>query len=139
MQLANYCESRNLGEVFYETDVRLPAQPRGGDLVYRPDIACFSPAAAARIGSRIEVVPDLVVEVLSPESRDADMKMKFSDYARAGVREYWVIDPDSGGFFFFRLRHDTFQPVAVTGDAYQSEALPHFTLNLAKIRAAAAL
>ena len=38
--------------------------------------------------------PDLVVEVLSPSSARMDTKIKLVKYAAAGVREYWLIDPD---------------------------------------------
>lgn len=38
--------------------------------------------------------PDLVVEILSPSSVRMDTKIKLGKYAAAGVREYWLIDPD---------------------------------------------
>ena len=38
--------------------------------------------------------PDLVVEILSPSSTRMDTKIKLGKYATAGVREYWLIDPD---------------------------------------------
>ena len=38
--------------------------------------------------------PDLVVEVLSPYTKKKDMTLKMHKYADAGVKEYWIIDPD---------------------------------------------
>ena len=38
--------------------------------------------------------PDLIMEILSPATRKIDMNIKHSKYAAAGVREYWLIDPD---------------------------------------------
>ena len=38
--------------------------------------------------------PDLVVEILSPSSTRMDTKIKLAKYVTAGVREYWLIDPD---------------------------------------------
>ena len=38
--------------------------------------------------------PDLVIEVLSPSTRRKDMGLKRSKYENAGVREYWIVDPD---------------------------------------------
>lgn len=38
--------------------------------------------------------PDLIMEILSPATRKIDMNTKHSKYAAAGVREYWLIDPD---------------------------------------------
>jgi len=39
--------------------------------------------------------PDLVVEILSPSTARKDRIIKFQQYQRAGVREYWILDPDT--------------------------------------------
>ena len=39
--------------------------------------------------------PDLVIEIVSPSSLKMDGKLKLGKYAQAGVREYWMIDPDT--------------------------------------------
>lgn len=38
--------------------------------------------------------PDFVVEVLSASTEASDRGVKFEDYARHGIREYWIIDCD---------------------------------------------
>ena len=38
-------------------------------------------------------MPDVVLEVISPESRGADEETKYRDYEAAGVSEYWLVDP----------------------------------------------
>ena len=38
--------------------------------------------------------PDLVIEFLSPSTAERDRQLKLSLYARSGVREYWIADPD---------------------------------------------
>ena len=38
--------------------------------------------------------PDYVVKVLSPSTRKKDLGIKFTKYEHAGVREYWIIDPE---------------------------------------------
>lgn len=43
---------------------------------------------------RIYGAPDLVVEVLSPSTKKKDCTKKLHEYQAAGVREYWLIDPD---------------------------------------------
>ena len=43
---------------------------------------------------RYEGAPDLAVEILSPSSRMKDMVLKLHKYQNAGVREYWIIDPE---------------------------------------------
>ena len=39
--------------------------------------------------------PDLVVEILSPSTARHDKIIKFNKYQEAGVREYWILDPDA--------------------------------------------
>ena len=43
----------------------------------------------------IEGAPDLVIEIVSPDSLARDWREKYLEYEAAGVREYWVIDPMS--------------------------------------------
>ena len=38
--------------------------------------------------------PDLIVEVMSPSSIKTDRLIKFNKYEKAGVREYWIVEPD---------------------------------------------
>jgi Uma2 family endonuclease len=41
--------------------------------------------------------PDFIVEILSPSNTAIEMERKFNLYLEAGVREYWVIDPEHKG------------------------------------------
>ncbi len=43
---------------------------------------------------RLFGAPDFVAEILSPSTRRKDMVVKLHKYMNAGVREYWIIDPD---------------------------------------------
>jgi Uma2 family endonuclease len=47
-------------------------------------------------------VPDLVVEVISPFDRPSHVIRKRTDYARVGVRELWLIDPQEPAAFVLR-------------------------------------
>ncbi len=40
-------------------------------------------------------IPDVIVEVLSPSNRDFDLIKKKDLYERFGVKEYWIVDPDT--------------------------------------------
>lgn len=49
---------------------------------------------------------DIVIEVVSPESQARDYGEKLHEYERAGVREYWIIDPVNREVRFYRLNKD---------------------------------
>ena len=71
------------------TDVRLDMDDR---TILQPDVlvVCRRDQVIAR---RIEGAPDLVIEILSPSTRKKDLHIKAGKYARAGVRELWLVDP----------------------------------------------
>jgi Uma2 family endonuclease len=55
--------------------------------------------------------PDLVIEVLSPSTRKKDIRIKTAKYANAGVREYWMIDPDNRQVMTIDLANDAFPEI----------------------------
>ncbi len=66
----------------------------GSDPV-QPDVLVVLAADFAIIGERrIDGIPALMVEVLSPSNREHDLVTKRATYARAGVPEYWVFRPE---------------------------------------------
>jgi Uma2 family endonuclease len=82
--------------------------------------------------------PALVVEILSPGTRKRDEQIKRRLFTRAGVREYWVVDPDSDLIKISRRAPDgSFQRVAERtaedGDALSTPLLQGFSLPLADL------
>ena len=61
--------------------------------------------------------PDLIVEVLSPLSRVNDMILKLYKYQRAGVREYWIVDPERELVLVYDLKNDPFSPAQYLFDS----------------------
>ncbi len=52
--------------------------------------------------------PDLTVEILSPSTKRKDMIIKLNKYMNAGVREYWIVDPDAETVTVYDFEHDQF-------------------------------
>jgi Uma2 family endonuclease len=92
LRLGTFVEERRLGHVFdSSTGFRLP----GGN-VRSPDVSFVArgrfPDEKVSEGFG-DVVPDLTVEVLSPDDRSRDVLDKVGEYLQAGVRMVLVIDP----------------------------------------------
>jgi Uma2 family endonuclease len=75
-------------------DVRLfYAEDEGDNTVVQPDISIVCDKnKLGREGCR--GAPDFVAEILSPSNPAPEMERKFELYRQAGVREYWVLDPE---------------------------------------------
>jgi Uma2 family endonuclease len=87
---------------------------------------------------RFEGAPDLIVEVISPTSVTIDRVDKYLEYERAGVGEYWIIDPrprQEQADFFARGESGRFvsAPVDEAG-VYASAVVPGFRLRLDWLR-----
>ena len=89
----------------------------GADPV-QPDIVVLLPESNASLVVRgVEGPPDLLVEVLSPSNRGRDLLTKRALYARAGVREYWIVDAMSRTVEILSLDRDAFHTAQVaTGE-----------------------
>lgn len=51
--------------------------------------------------------PDWIVEIVSPGSRQMDYYKKLFKYRMAGVREYWIIDPEKETVMVYRFEKET--------------------------------
>ncbi len=70
--------------------------------------------------------PDFVVEVLSPKTAHLDKKSKRHVYARSGVNELWLIDPDTETIHVYSLQKDAEKPTKVYSarDTFTSPTFP---------------
>ena len=69
--------------------------PDSDENMVEPDFFVVCDPKKLETRKRVIGAPDWVVEVLSPSTGKRDMIRKKTKYRSAGVREYWVIDPDS--------------------------------------------
>ena len=107
----------------------------GADPV-QPDIVVLLPdSAAIGAGRGVEGAPDLMIEILSPSNRGHDLLTKRALYARAGVREYWILDPASRTVEILALDRDAFHIAqrALGDDAVISSLLGDATIPLAAV------
>lgn len=84
---------------------------------------------------RIEGAPDIIVEVLSPSNWLVDRRTKLELYAKAGVREYWIIDPEARTIELFVLREERYELRGKfgVGETVRSEGLAGFEVKVEDI------
>ncbi len=122
-----FVEVRDLGEIYVSRVAYKIGPTRGPE----PDIG-FVPKALEHLRRRgfIDGPPAIAVEIVSPDSVDRDYILKRNIYEAAGVREYWIIDPDDERATFLRLRGGKYEEVLVTDHIFHSEVLPGFSLDV---------
>ena len=132
--LGGFAEEHGLGEVF---DAPFDVVLSPHDIVV-PDLLYLSHERAQFLTqNNLQGPPDLVIEILSPTTRRRDERLKRDLYARAGVREYWLVDPDRKEVTIYRRGTDAFDPPdrrsAAAGNRLTSLLLPGFEASLEKL------
>ncbi len=128
--LRPYLESKDLGRVVLAPYVmRMAAIARGRE----PDLI-FVQKDRTHLLTRnyLDGPADLAVEIISPESNKRDRKVKFAEYQIAGIREYWLIDPDKQTAEFYQIDdEETYESVAPDEEGiYHSQAIAGFWLRV---------
>jgi Uma2 family endonuclease len=78
-------------------------------------------------------VPTLIIEISSPSTAKQDRVVKFNSYEKAGVKEYWIVEPDGKYINVFTLQDNNRygRPEAYTeGDQVQLSVFPDFTVDI---------
>jgi Uma2 family endonuclease len=107
-----------------------------------PDVVFMLAEHASRITEDYWIGADLVMEVVSDsdEDRHRDLVTKREEYAKAGIPEYWIVDPQQGTITVLALRprrktyfeHGTFRK----GTRAESKLLPGFSVDVTAVLAA---
>jgi Uma2 family endonuclease len=113
-QLHQYVMEKDLGETLKAPcDVLLSETD-----VVQPDILFISKEHLSIIKeTNIQGAPDLVVEILSPTSEKRDRGAKQKLYARAGVTEYWIVDPTAKTVEVLSLGETGYQGISLFNHA----------------------
>ncbi len=126
--IGNFILSNNLGKACYSPlDVRLwPGTIR------QPDILFMSNEHKDRITERYWGVPDLVMEILSESTEKQDRTDKFSEYEKAGILEYWIVDPSERVIEVYELAQKAYKIMGKwgTGEAAYSKVLAGFQASV---------
>lgn len=129
-ELYSQIELRQLGQVFdAPVDLQL-----GDHTIVQPDIVVvLSDHEQIITPTKIQGIPDLIIEILSPSTAENDRVHKRRVYEAAGVPEYWIVDP---------FEHNVTQLVRGSQGSYEStlrekriatSVLPHVSLDLTQV------
>jgi Uma2 family endonuclease len=131
LAVANYLEAHPIGEIF---DAPMDVILSDFD-VLEPDLLIVLNEHREILKTWVEGTPDLVVEILSPSTSQRDRGLKLKAYARHGVTEYWIVDPEQRAIEVYRLGRERYRlpQVSREGDSLISSMLPGFSLPLASV------
>jgi Uma2 family endonuclease len=104
-QFANYLQGKPCKVYHAPFCVRLDNEKNASDIrnVVEPDITIV--CDRSKLDDKgCKGVPDMIIEVISPSSGKMDRILKFNRYEKAGVKEYWIVEPDERIVSVFTLQ-----------------------------------
>ncbi len=130
--LLKYLEQHPLGELYHAPfDVYLSDHD-----VFQPDLVFVRKENFAVLtDAGVEGTPDFVVEILSPSNAYLDRNAKLRVYARTGVKELWLIDPEARVIQVYQLQADARAPAATytEADTFNSAYFPGLDIRPTEI------
>ena len=117
------------GEVFYAPlDLSLSEY-----YVVQPDLL-YWPGNRLAQHAPVDVLPELIVEIVSPSTSRKDRVMKLNHYQAAGVPHYWILDPEGGFIEAYELKDGLYVSVARTDAGHFSHpGFPGLSFNIEKL------
>jgi Uma2 family endonuclease len=100
--------------------------------VVQPDVLFLATANLARLrADGVHGAPDLVVEIVSPFNGALEMKRKRPLYARHGVREEWLIEPELEQIHRYDFAVDAAKPVRIidSDETFETPLLPGLVIK----------
>jgi len=104
--------------------------------VFQPDVFFLSNASLPLLqADGVHGAPDLVVEIVSPSSGALEMKRKRPLYARHGVREEWLIEPELQQIHRYDFAVDVAKPARIvdSDESFETPLLPGLVINAADV------
>ena len=76
--------------------------------------------------------PDWIIEIVSPTSKHMDYFTKLFKYRTAGIREYWIVDPEKNRVIIYAFEADSMEEYTFS-DNIPSGIYPGFSINLSQL------
>lgn len=131
-KLWSFIRESKLGSLYYAPfDVIL-----SDENVLQPDILFISKEHSSIITKdNVRGAPDLVIEIISPATRNRDREIKGKIYAKYGVKEYWLINPEEQSIEVMTWNEEGFKAIGLykRGQKLQSALLSGLSLDLQEV------
>lgn len=128
--ISRYIEGKRLGRVF-GSEAGLRVWRDHPNRVRKPDVTFFRSRRRPPVGWEEQIVPDLIVEVVSPNDKADDLEEKLAQFREAGIPLIWVVYPGTRSAHI--LTQSARIEVRPTGVLDGGDILPGFTLSLAEL------
>jgi Uma2 family endonuclease len=119
-------------------DVILPIKnkkhPEKNDTVVQPDLCIICDQKKINEKNCFGA-PDLVLEVISPHTKKKDLQLKYAVYEESGVKEYWMVLPESKTLEVFFLEEGRYRRMNMytEEDVFSPILFPEIEINLAEV------
>jgi Uma2 family endonuclease len=125
--LGAFVSAKRLGKIYLSRIAYRLDEKHGPE----PDLG-FVPTSLEHKRHRgfIEGPPMLAIEIVSPDSVARDYVQKRAVYETAGVREYWILDPDERRATFLVLKRGRYKEASPKNHIFTSEVLPGFSIDV---------
>jgi Uma2 family endonuclease len=125
-----YLTKTGEGEIFYApVDVFLSEW----DIV-EPDLVIIKKDNMSIIHEKyIKGPPDLIIEILSPATKDNDLRLKKHLYEKYGVTEYWIVDPEINNVQQYIVKDGKYIPRGTYTNRITSHVFPSLLIDLSRI------
>jgi len=132
-QIYNYLKGKPCRVYAAPFDVRLfYEEDESDDTVVQPDITVICDEKK-RGYEGCRGVPDLVIEILSPSNTAIEMERKFSLYQDAGVREYWIVNPENKKVTVYQFQKDAIPTYYKSADTVPVSIFPELNISLEQV------
>jgi Uma2 family endonuclease len=129
-QLYEQIELTGRGQVF---DAPIDLQLSDFDIVQPDLLVVLEEKREIITPSRIQGVPDLVVEILSPSSTQTDRTLKKELYRRSAILEYWVVDPEEHVVEQYVIAREHYELAGTHSSEIVSRHLADVRVDLVKV------
>lgn len=129
-------ENSHRGSIAFRGECKVAIEPFQSER--KPDICVYLRTAPHLADAWSYWVPEIIVEIVSPQSTHRDYVLVPEEYRRFGALEYWIVDPLKKRMTVNTRWRGMWKPnVIKASQKYTTPLLPGFSLDLKKVFAAA--